>query len=126
MTDGINYGPPNTELTFLISLLLNHKLPKITKDAIANRLKEVEANLISVPSRPIHPFPAQPFSGVPQAASTMAILARNPDLMVPTQAPVAIVAQTPAAQAALNARQESINLAVSGKPEKGRTSPRKF
>ena len=36
------------------------------------------------------------------------------------------IAQTPAAAAALAARNEAIRIAVSGKEEKGRTSPRKF
>lgn len=33
-----------TELTFLIELLLNHKLPKPTKDAISERIREIEVN----------------------------------------------------------------------------------
>jgi len=38
-----------TELTFLIELLLNHDLPKATKDLVATRIKEVEEKLISAP-----------------------------------------------------------------------------
>jgi hypothetical protein len=40
--------------------------------------------------------------------------------------PVAVIAQTPAAMAALQARNTAIAIAHSGKEEKGRTSPRKF
>lgn len=33
-----------TELSFLIELLLNHRLPKPTRDLVASRIKEVEAS----------------------------------------------------------------------------------
>ena len=138
-----------TELSFLVDLLLNHKLQPVTRKAIAERLKEVEETL----SRGYPPPPAavearRTMMTVPpvrpelaaQAASTRAILERNPDLIpaaggqgaaqapavVTEQAPVAVIAQTPATAQALQHRQEVINQALSGKPEKGRTSPRKF
>jgi hypothetical protein len=132
-----------TELTFLVELLLNHKLPKATRDLVAARIKEVEAALPRQMT-PIHypqPVTAQPYvtsglSPVPQAASTLAAMARHaqnepagPIILapaVPPVSPVAVIAQTPAAAAAINARNEAINSAISGKPEKGRTSPRKF
>lgn len=109
-----------TELTFLIELLLNHKLPKVTKDLIAKRITEVETAFRPQQGPSVS---ADPAVKPTQAASTMAILARNPDL---TPSPVAVVAQTPATAKALADRQESIALAMSGKVEKGRTSPRKF
>lgn len=135
-----------TELSFLLDLLLNHKLSKPTRDAIVMRLKDVE---LAIYSRPSVPYSGQAITassviGPPQAASTLAAMARhaqvsvvtpdgsvtsaNPALITPgpISAPVAIVAQTPAAVAAINARQESINLALSGKPAKGETRPRKF
>lgn len=128
-----------TELSFLLDLLLNHKLPTATKVAVTERIREVESRLVqSPPSRVPPPSPGFiPPHLANQAPSTIAALARHTDLdasleqaTAPTinivaQQP-AIVAHNPATQAALNARQEAINLAVSGKPEKGRTSPRKF
>ena len=117
-----------TELTFLLELLLNHKLPKVTKDLIAGRIKDVEGQfrldvMVSrLPAAQQSMF-ADPNVKPTQAASTMAILARNPDL---APVPVAVIAQTPATTKALQDRQESIALAMSGKIEKGRTSPRKF
>ncbi len=129
-----------TELTFLLELLLNHKLPKPTKTVITERIKEVEAQLTTLQ---IHSAPivntvemrGVPMRDVPahlanQSPSTIAAMMRHPDLVAqiappePTQ-PV-VIAQTPQAQMAMNARQEAISLAISGKPEKGRTSPRKF
>ncbi len=110
-----------TELSFLIELLLNHKLQKVTKDAIAERIKEASGpNAIQqhVPNgvRSLSPMVAM------QSPSTQAILDRNPDLVVPIES----VGQTPAAQAAIASRQQAIAQALSGKPEKGQTSPRKF
>lgn len=116
-----------SELTFLLELLLNHRLQKTTKDIIIGRIKEVEQGLPlraspSVVSGFVH-------TGVSnQAPSTQAFLARNPDLIPPPPppAPVEVVAQTPATVAAMNARQAMINQAISGKPEVGLSSPRKF
>ncbi len=122
-----------TELSFLIELLLNHKLPKLTKDAIAMRIKDVEAamnpngTVVYTPSSPI-PVPINS----PQAASTLALMAKHGDIPnVEVQAPqkpetVAVIAHTPAAQAAMQSRQEAISAALSGKPEKGATKPRKW
>lgn len=122
-----------TELTFLLDLLLNHKLPMATKVAVTERIKEVEARLTVGNMGPIGVARTNAPVTLPshlanQAPSTIAALARHPDLMAALEAPtpVATIAQTPAAQAAIAHRQEMINQAVSGKPEKGRTSPRKF
>lgn len=132
-----------TELTFLLDLLLNHKLPMATKVAVTERIKEVEARLAQGYSIPRNADPRPNIAAVPahlanQAPSTIAAMMKHPDLVAqmsptigiapqePSVAPVQVIAQTPAAQAALNARQEAINGALSGKPEKGRTSPRKF
>lgn len=125
-----------TELSFLLDLLLTHKLSPATKKVIVDRIKCVEANL----ARPVHQPPTlvSPMKSVAanaQAASTLAILEKhNLDPANPAEQPlhpltipaVPIVAQTPAAVAALNARQQAINIAASGREEKGRTSPRKF
>ncbi len=123
-------GNGMTELTFLLELLLNHKLPKPTREAVTARVREVEAALskyevrVGNYSAPTTPGFIPPHL-IGQAPSTIAAMMKHPDLAAAPQ-PVAVVAQTPAAQAALAARNEAINQGLSGKPEKGRTSPRKF
>jgi hypothetical protein len=119
-----------TELAFLLDLLLNHRLPQATKVAITDRIKEVEKCLTFAPQKvgPVghHSGPVPP-QLANQAPSTIAALAKHPDLvaqMVPE--PVAVIAQTPATAAALASREQAIQQAMSGKVEKGRTSPRKF
>lgn len=129
-----------TELSFLVELLLNHKLTKPTKDAIALRIKEVESNLPQSTQLPItassgYITPVRPIKDpTAQAPSTQAILNADPTVTghvippLPAEGPVqpAQIAKTQAAVQALNARQEAIRIAISGKEEKGRTSPRKF
>lgn len=113
-----------TELSFLIDLILNHKLQKVSKDAIAARIKEVECsgNLPRISAAPL-PRPAV-VDGALQSASTIAAMARHQEGAPP--APVSIIAQTPIAQAAMASRQQAINSAITGKNEKGQTSPRKW
>ncbi len=99
-----------TELTFLVDLLLNHKLQKSTKDLIAERLKEFASD----PG----PRPRAIQASVPpelanQSPSTIAAMLRHAEPVEPQ--PVAVIAQTPAAVAALNSRQQAINEAMSGK-----------
>lgn len=136
-----------TELSFLLDLLLNHKLPKATREAVTARIKDVEVRLSSAPApAPFRttPVTAPAFQLPPnmsqQSASTMAALARQaaeqnaspimptpePQPAPPEPTPPAIIAQTGATMAAMAARNEAIMIAASGKPERGRTSPRKF
>lgn len=122
-----------TELTFLLDLLLNHKLPMATRAAISQRIKEVEANLSNGYQVPRHAQEVRqaalkdlPAHLANQAPSTIAALQRHPDLVAEMAKPVEVVAQTPAAQQAMASRQDAINAAMAGKVEKGRTSPRKF
>ena len=157
-----------TELTFLVDLLLNHKLPKATREAVAMRIKEVEGKVVAAPynmgapaftARPIAAPAVIPAHMAGQSASTIAAMQRQegvapprPDeqalidaqshglspiqsnpitITPPPTAPVAVIAQTPAAVAAMQARNETILAAAgagafTGKPEKGRPSPRKF
>lgn len=126
-----------SELSFLIELLLNHDLPKATKDLIASRIKEVEQGLTSHQVRaggfPIYNPSVGPTA---QAPSTLAAMARHGDIpaisppVIPPVPVVERVAQTPATAAALTARNEAITRAASSRPlaatEKGRTSPRKW
>ncbi|MES2347848.1 MAG: hypothetical protein V4641_09805 [Pseudomonadota bacterium] len=60
-----------------------------------------------------------------QAGAAPAVPVAQPEAPA-VPAPVAVIAQTPAAQAAISARAATINAAVSGKPDKGQTSPRKW
>lgn len=125
-----------TELSFLIELLLNHDLPKATKDLLAERIKEVEHNLttmrIGSPAAPqiiVSSGTNQPT----QAASTLAAMARHgglvPNLPAPQEIapePVAVIAQTPQTAAAMNRRNEVIAEALSGKVDKTSGRPRKW
>jgi len=110
-----------TELSFLIDLLLNHKLPKSVRDLLSTRIKDVEANLNIAPrmQRP---------QGPAQAASTVALLEKHGPLPVIEMPPVPVenIAQTPETASAMISRNQAINDAISGKVEKGRTSPRKW
>lgn len=92
-----------TELSFLISLLLNDELPINIKQLVANRIKEVEANIVTQPIRQnrivqqIQPhIEEQPMQNNP------------------------VVAQ------ALAARQQAIAQSISGKSMPGETSPNKM
>lgn len=120
----------STELTFLIELLLKHKLPLATKELIASRIKDVESNYSSV--HPVgNPNPRPPANnptGVVQAASTQAILDRNPDLLsaAATIVPLEAIGQTPAAQAAMADRAAIIRQSMSREPRKGESSPVKM
>lgn len=125
-----------TELSFLIELLLNHDLPKPTKDLIAERIKEVEQGITSSPRPrevPLH------FNNVgpQQAASTLKAMAKHGDIPpivmteIPPVVPVEQVAQTPMAAAAVNHRNTLINKAVNQNREmvdtgKGTKGPRKW
>lgn len=99
-----------TELGFLAQLLTRHELPPETKDFVAARLVEVAE--ACEPPRPA-PWTVQPQAqvptGAPQAASTLAILARNPDLVLPpAPVPPDQIAQTAATQAALASRSAAM------------------
>ncbi len=112
-----------TELSFLIELLMNHRLQKVTKEFILSRIKEVEANLNARPA----PY-QRPGQDLTQAASTRALLDKHgplPSIEMPP-IPVEQIAQTPATAAAMLSRQQAISQALSGKIDKGQTSPRKF
>jgi len=106
-----------TELSFLLELLLNHKLPKATKELVTERIKEVEAKLGSAPT-PVQRAPIRAASG--QSPSTQKILE---EMAAEAEAPVT---QTPAVAQAMAHRAALIAQATSGVEEKGRTSPRKF
>lgn len=111
-----------TELQFLIDLLLNHKLSAATKKIVADRIGDVE--LSYQPQQTLRKCSDYPVRTVnQQAPSTQRIL----DEMAPTPP----VATTVEAAQALQSRNDAIRKAVNsgpfgGKPDPGRTSPRKF
>lgn len=117
-----------TELSFLIQLLLNEKLPVEIKKEVAERIKDVEQRLVQPVVSPTVFHSPIAVARNAQAPSTQRIL----DEMVADpsgnnsipQAPAVAIPATPAAAHALQSRQEAINKA--GKIEPGRTSARKF
>jgi len=113
-----------TELSWLVQLLLNDLLPKELKELVAHRIQEVEARytkptIVVPPSRPIEYNPT-----TYQSPSTQAILDKDINPIQQVVAPTVIASQ--AAAQAINARQQAINEAMSGKPLHGATSPTKF
>lgn len=117
-----------SEISFLIELLLKHRMPLVTKEIIATRIKEVEARVPFVPAQGIVntvPKMEKIYAGPPQAASMQAIMDRNPDLVVVPK-PVEVVAQTPATIAALNSREQAIAASMAGKVDKETGRPKKF
>lgn len=107
-----------SELSFLLEILLEHKLEKETQTAIRDRIKEIESG-----PRPVF-TPAN--SGVQVSrdphAQAPSILAKYPELGIHPET----IAQTPAAAKALADRQAMIAEAMSGKPPPGQTGPRKL
>lgn len=99
-----------TELTFLISLLLNDELPKNIKELVAERIKQVEAN-----------YTTPKYTVEPSAGGTGGMGTIVNGNVIPTSVP-----QTQAAAQALAARQAALDAAASGKPMKGATGPAKF
>ncbi len=121
-----------TELTFLVELLLNHKLQKSTRDMIASRLKEVEEGFTGMRDPRFVVTGGTPAFGN-QAPSTLAAMARHSGSSTTINIaasepsiPVAIVAQTPAAVQAMNSRQQAISESMAGKVDKTTGRPRKF
>lgn len=122
-----------TELSFLIELLLNHELSKITKDLIASRIKEVESNLVAKPMQQLTAHYIPPPSVLKQAPSTLALMAKHGDIPnlvpvpdMPVIPPVEQVAQTPATAAAMNSRNQAIAESISGKIDKTTGRPKKW
>lgn len=113
-----------TELSFLLDLLLNHKLPKVTKELIVERVREVEKKIDSAESRTVYLQPQQAKiqlpSGTVQSPSTLALMAKHGDIppnisgmiadipLPPPPVPVEQIAQTAATQAAMVAREAAM------------------
>ena len=98
-----------TELSFLIDLLMNHKLAKATKDLIAERIKEVESGITAGMSWPAKTNRPTISNAQQQAPSTLANLEKMGGLPpIEPEAPVEQIAQTPAAAQALQRRAEAM------------------
>lgn len=144
-----------SELSNYIELLLRDDMPKSAKERLAEMIKDAELNIrpptgvitgvVTSPLQNLSVASQQQSSvqqvlfeqgrigiqGVPQAASTLAAMARHNQqglvsAPVPEPQPVAVVAQTPQASAALQSRHEAIAAQISGKPLKGEKQPRKW
>ena len=91
-----------TELAFLLDILLNHKIPKVTKEAITERIKLVESQLGTRPALPLAIAPqGRPLRDpTAQSASTQALLDKDPaappGLVNLPSIPIAAPAPTPA------------------------------
>ncbi len=119
-----------SELSFLIDLLLNQRLSKPVKELIANRIREIEIKGHQ-PTVKTTPLPYPLLAGMPpnianQSPSTIANFLKEQAQNEPPQTETPIVAATAQAAMAMEARNTAIKAAMSGKPEPGRTSPRKF
>lgn len=108
-----------TELSFLLELLLEHTLEKITQTLIRERIKEIEQAKTTYANMPTT---IRNHVVATEAAVIAPALSHMPP--VPTEATV--IAHTPAAAKAMADRQQMIQQAISGRPEPGRTSPRKI
>lgn len=97
-----------SEIQWLLHILLEQKLSPQVKKMFLARIGEVEKSL--------KPQPRVLLNSNPGATSHI------PEHMIPLED----VGQTQAAQHAIAARQQTIAQAMSGKSEIGRTSPRKF
>lgn len=102
-----------SELSFLLDILLNHKLGKATKDAIKARIDHI-TNL------PIRKYEELNNQLIAQQAAPQTYTVRPIEPVQPMQ-----IGQTPAAQAALQHRAEMIRQAQTGKPAKGFDTPPK-
>ncbi len=112
-----------SELSFLLDLMFNHKLPKSARDLVMARVKEVELGqrmIVAVDNGPNYRAPP------PSAPSSRDVAQRHPDLVPVAAQPVAVIAQTPQAVAAMNSRQIAINESLAGKVDKTSGRPRKF
>lgn len=99
-----------TELSFLLELLLNHKLPKMTQMVIKDRIAEIQLKSIAGIITEIE----QPKIDYPARTPNITTKELNARPVTTVSAPEQI-AHTPAAQEALNNRQAMINAALNRK-----------
>jgi hypothetical protein len=112
-----------TEIRFLLDLVLNFKLPAEAKKLCLERIGEVEASL--GPKATPQPYAAPLRASTQQAPSTQALLDAQAAI-IGAPIPVEPIIASPQAAKAVADRQAAIQQALSGKPEAGRSSARKF
>lgn len=115
-----------SEIQFLLKILLEHKISPEVKKMFLARIGEVEQSLRAKPQGTIQAAGAypHPMNMIAQSPSTVAAMMKHAE-------PIAMALPEPLVntQAAANAlvkRQQAIFSAGIEKPEPGRTSPRKF
>lgn len=99
-----------TELSFLIDLLLNQKLPHALREIVANRVKEVELTLNDI-RLGVHQV------GIPRIGVGTSELPPGPGIQIipgPPPVPLEQIAKTPEAAAALNDRARLIGAQMEG------------
>lgn len=120
-----------SELSWLIDLLLNHKLSLETKRHVKERITLVEEKLSHTPmGQPFVPFNYPTTTGMAtvqmqQAPSTIALMQKYENFGAAPVIP-GVAAATQATAMAMESRNRAIIQGETGKPEPGRTSPRKF
>lgn len=121
-----------TELSFLIDLLINPRDPEQLKRDLAERIKEVEIMMTQprVTSGYIQPIVPPKLT---QAPSTLAAMARHGDIAHIVNEPlkvdmqqVEVIAQTPQTAAAMASRQQAIAESIAGKVDKTTGRPKKW
>lgn len=133
-----------SELSNYIELLLHDEMPKIIKVRIAEMIKEAELNIRPqmgvITGVSTSPRMQVQLAGPPQAASTLAAMARHAEAGIaiappiqgefnhpmPEPTPPAVIAQTPQASLAMQERQAAIRSQIAGKPLDGEKKPRKW
>lgn len=113
-----------TELSFLVDLLVNHKLSAPIKKLVADRIKDVESNQVlntaHIPNHKSQIAMPQVIHGAVQAPSMAAKIAEM------EQVPQSAIVVSPIAAQAIAQRAELMRKATSGKPDKGAEAPNKF
>lgn len=110
----------DTELSFLVEIVLYDKPNKVIKEKLLERIKLVQSG----PQRVTLPYTAPP-PQLAQSPSTLAAMQRHANEGTVDVPPAQPIATTPQASQALALRQKIIDEAINGKAP-GRTSPRKF
>lgn len=126
-----------SELSWLIEIFQTENISKKVQGRFLDRIKTIADNPVvgySSVSRPAQQINIPPHLAG-QSPSTIANLMKEPGQPAPpipasaqveTQPMPGVIAATPATAVALESRNAAIRAGMIGKPEQGRTSPRKF
>lgn len=126
------------ELSFLVDLLLNHKLQKATKDALSDRIKGLATGVMHIPVAAAPAVQPAQIAAQPWASTRAAMASHMPKVDAEARATieavqqhlepktVAVIAQTQATAAAMQSRNQAIAESIAGKVDKVTGRPRKF